>query len=81
MRFPLVMVYYLEDDAKCLVPFQESALCGGAWGWMLPRALSLISAAIKRRARLLWMTPSANRSTYSVVKICIVELLLYLDVS
>ena len=21
-----------EDAAKCLVPFQESALCGGAWG-------------------------------------------------
>ena len=21
-----------EDATKCLVPFQESALCGGAWG-------------------------------------------------
>ena len=50
--------YNLEDAAKSLVPFQGSALCGGAWGWMLPRAHSLISAAIKRRARLLWMTPS-----------------------
>ena len=50
--------YNLEDAAKSLVPFQESALCGGAWWWMLPRALSLISAAIKRRARSLWMTPS-----------------------
>lgn len=26
-----------EDAAKSLVPFQGSALCGGAWGWMLPR--------------------------------------------
>ena len=55
-----------EDAAKCLVPFQGSALCGGAWWWMLPRVHSLISAATKRRARLLWMTPSANRNTYSV---------------
>ena len=55
-----------EDAAKSLVPFQGSALCGGAWGWMLPRAHSPESAAIKRRARLLWMTPSANRNTYSV---------------
>ena len=55
-----------EDAAKSLVPFQGSALCGGAWRRMLPRALSLISAAIKRRARLLWMTTSANRNTYSV---------------
>lgn len=47
-----------EDAAKCLVPFQGSALCGGAWGRMLPRVHSPISAAIKRRARLLWMTPS-----------------------
>ena len=47
-----------EDAAKCLVPFQGSALCGGAWGRMLPRAHSPVSAAIKRRARLLWMTPS-----------------------
>lgn len=46
-----------EDAAKCLVPFQGSALCGGAWWWMLPRAHSPVSAAIKRRARLLWMTP------------------------
>lgn len=56
-----------EDDAKSLVPFQGSALCGGAWRRMLPRVHSLISAATKRRARLLWMTPSANRNTYSVV--------------
>ena len=35
-------------------------------GGMLPRAHSLVSAAIKRRVRLLWMTPSANRNTYSV---------------
>ena len=55
-----------EDVAKSLVPFQGSALCGGAWGWMLPRTHSPISAAIKRRVRLLWMTPSANRNTYSV---------------
>ena len=55
-----------EDAAKCLVPFQGSALCGGAWWWMLPRVHSLISAATKRRARLLWMTPSANRNTYRV---------------
>ena len=47
-----------EDAAKCLVSFQGSTLCGGALGWMLPRAHSLISAAIKRCARLLWMTPS-----------------------
>ena len=26
-----------EDAAKSLVPFQGSALCGGARGWMLPR--------------------------------------------
>lgn len=25
-----------EDAAKSLVPFQVSALCGGAWGRMLP---------------------------------------------
>lgn len=55
-----------EDAAKSLVPFQVSALCGGAWWRMLPRAHSPISAAIKRRARLLWMAPSANRNTYSV---------------
>ena len=47
-----------EDAAKSLVPFQGSTLCGGAWWWMLPRAHSPESAAIKRRARLLWMTPS-----------------------
>lgn len=47
-----------EDATKGLVPFQGSALCGGAWGRMLPRAHSLISAATKRRVRLLWMTPS-----------------------
>lgn len=47
-----------EDVAKSLVPFQGSALCGGAWGWMLLRARSPESAAIKRRVRLLWMAPS-----------------------
>ena len=47
-----------EDAAKSLVPFQGSTLCGGAWWWMLPRAHSPESAAIKRRVRLLWMTPS-----------------------
>ena len=47
-----------EDAAKSLVSFQGSVLCGGAWWWMLPRAHSPESAAIKRRARLLWMTPS-----------------------
>lgn len=47
-----------EDVAKSLVPFQGSALCGGAWGWMLPRTHSPISAAIKCRVRLLWLTPS-----------------------
>ena len=26
-----------EDATKSLVPFQGSALCGGAWGGMLPR--------------------------------------------
>ena len=55
-----------EDATKSLVSFQGTALCGGVWGRMLPRAHSLISAAIKRCARLLWMTPSANRNTYSV---------------
>ena len=55
-----------EDATKSLVSFQDSALCGGAWWWMLPRAHSSESAAIKRRVRLLWMTPSANRNTYSV---------------
>ena len=49
-----------EDAAKSLVPFQGSTLCGGAWWWMLPRAHSPESAAIKRRVRLLWMTPSLN---------------------
>ena len=47
-----------EDATKSLVSFQGSTLCGGAWWWMLPRAHSPVSAAIKRRARLLWMTPS-----------------------
>lgn len=47
-----------EDAPKSLVPFQGSTLCGGAWGRMLPGAHSLISAATKRRARLLWLTPS-----------------------
>lgn len=47
-----------EDAAKSLVPFQGSALCGGAWRRMLPRTHSPISAAIKRRVRLLWLTPS-----------------------
>ena len=47
-----------EDATKCLVPFQGSTLCGGAWWWMLPRAHSPVSAATKRRVRLLWMTPS-----------------------
>lgn len=60
-----------EDATKSLVPFQVSALCGGAWWWMLPRAHSPESAAIKRRVRLLWMTPSANRNTYSVVVWCV----------
>lgn len=26
-----------EDATKSLVPSQGSTLCGGAWGWMLPR--------------------------------------------
>ena len=55
-----------EDAPKSLVPFQGSVLCGGAWWRMLPRAHSPVSAAIKRRVRLLWMTPSANRNTYRV---------------
>ena len=46
--------------------FRSPPFAAARGGWMLPRALSLISAAIKRRARLLWMTPSANRNTYSV---------------
>lgn len=74
-----------EDAAKSLVPFQGSTLCGGAWGWMLPRAHSLISAPIKRRARLLWLPPSANRNTYSVAVLvgCVpwVEALLTLTLS
>ena len=47
-----------EDAAKCLVPFQGSALCGGAWWGVLPRTRSPISAAIRRRGRRLGLTPS-----------------------